>query len=77
MRNLDRWTVHGFQKLVEQGITELATAVADGSRSVAPWRRRGGNVGGKLDDADVGYSISTSPVKRPAKSCARTTKCKA
>ncbi|TFK83666.1 hypothetical protein K466DRAFT_602670 [Polyporus arcularius HHB13444] len=77
MRNLDRWTVHGFQKLVEQGITELAAAVADGSRSVAPWRRRGGNVGGKLDDADVGYSISTSPAKRPAKSRARTTKCKA
>ncbi|RPD82069.1 hypothetical protein L226DRAFT_556047 [Lentinus tigrinus ALCF2SS1-7] len=78
LRNLDRWTVNGFQQLVEQGIKELATAVADGLRTVVPWRARArASIGSKADGADTGTSISSSPVKRQAKSRARSKKCRA
>ena len=74
-RNLDQWTVTGFQDLVEKGIKNLASEVAAGTRTVIPWRgRHKASMGSKVDDADPGSSIS-SPVKLRTKSRAQSKKC--
>lgn len=71
LRNLDRWTVEGFQRRVVEGITDLVEQVSRHDRQVLQWRRRS-SLGGKASRTEAAAEDSepesiSSPMKPRAR----------
>lgn len=65
IRNIDHWTLNGFLKCVEAGITDLVDSVLVKGRPYQPWKRVGTFKSPRAKEAHATENSSSQPSAPP------------